>query len=232
MSLRVPAGCRPGSERKGQTGYTDSVEEYIEGIYRLQDEVELVSTGEVATYMGVSAGSATTMIKKLAELGLAYHEPYQGIRLSPSGERVAKRLIRAHRIIEAFLTKTLGLAWHEVHDVACKLEHYVGDDLIERMHEAAGRPAACPHGSPIDVDVPSGDFRLKDAEPGATVEVRRVTDERSEFLTYLASIGLVLGARAKVESTSPIDSLVNLDIGGRKAAVGPEVSRHVWVASA
>jgi len=229
MSLRVPAGCRPGSERKGQSGYTDSVEEYIEGIFRLQAEVDLVSTGEVAAYMSVSAGSATTMIKKLADLGLAYHEPYQGIRLSPSGERIAKRLIRAHRIIEAFLVKTLNLEWHEVHDVACKLEHYVSDAVVDRMYEASGRPKICPHGSPIDIEAAGDGFRLKDAEPGDTVVVNRVTDERTEFLSYLSSIGLNLKAKVKVDSVSPIDSLINLEVDGKKVAVGLEVSRHVWV---
>lgn len=232
MSLRVPAGCRPGYERKGQSGYSDSVEEYIEGIFRLQNEVDLVSTGEVATYMSVSAGSATTMIKKLAELGLAYHEPYQGIRLSPSGERIAKRLIRSHRIIEVFLSKTLNLAWHEVHEVACKLEHFVADGVIERMYETIGKPVVCPHGSPIEIGAALDDFRLKDVDPGDTIVVQRVTDERTEFLSYLSSIGLNLNAKAKVESVSPIDSLIHLEVKGKKVSVGLEVSRHVWVALA
>jgi len=229
MSLRVPAGCRPGSERKGQSGFTDSVEEYIEGIFRLQSEVDLVSTGEVATYMSVSAGSATTMIKKLADLGLAYHEPYQGIRLSPSGQRIAKRLIRAHRIIEVFLTKTLNLEWHEVHDLACKLEHYVSDEVIDRMYLACGKPLVCPHGSPIDVDAPCNDFRLSEVEPGESVVVKRVTDERTEFLAYLASVGLTLNTKVKVDSFSPIDTVLHLEVKGKKVSVGNEVARHVWV---
>jgi DtxR family Mn-dependent transcriptional regulator len=149
--------------------------------------------------------------------------------LSPSGERIAKRLIRAHRIIEVFLSKSLNLAWHEVHDVSCKLEHYLSDDIVNKMFETCGKPDTCPHGSPIDLESVRDHFRLKDVDPGDTVVVHRVTDERNEFLTYLNSIGLLIGAKVKIESVSPIDSLINLEIKGKKVAVGLEVSRHVWV---
>lgn len=229
MSIRVPAGCRPGSERKAKSGYSDSVEEYIAGIYRLQAEVDLVSTGEVATYMSVSAGSATTMIKKLAELGLAYHEPYQGIRLSLEGEKIARNILRSHRIIEAFLAVSLKLEWHEVHDVACKLEHYLSDEIIDRMYSAAGSPLTCPHGCPVDLSPQPDYFRLKDVDPGEKIVIKMVTDERPEFLTHLATIGLVIGTKVEVESLAVIDSLIHLDIDGKKVAVGQEVSRHVWV---
>lgn len=229
MSLRVPASCRPGNERKATRGFSDSVEEYVEGIYRLQTEVDLVSTGEVAAYMCVSAGSATTMIKKLAEMGLAFHEPYQGIRLSPSGERLAKRLTRAHRVLEVYLSKTLDLPWTEVHELACKLEHYVTDDLVAHIESKMGNPKTCPHGSPIDPDEVDGTFRLKDAVRGAGLRVTKVTDERSEFLGHLETIGLVPGAEFEIESDSQIDSLLHLKVGAEVVTVGPEVCRHVWV---
>jgi DtxR family transcriptional regulator, Mn-dependent transcriptional regulator len=230
-SLRVPSTCRPGNERKATRGFSDSVEEYVEGIYRLQTEADLVSTGEVAAYMCVSAGSSTTMIKKLAEMGLAFHEPYQGIRLSPSGERLAKRLIRAHRLLEVFLMRTLDLSWAEVHELACKLEHYVTDDLVDRIDEKMGSPRVCPHGSPIDMDIPDGSFRLNEAMSGAKLKVVKVTDERVEFLHHLEAIGLTLGAEFEIESDSPIDSLLHLRMGNESVTVGPEVCRHVWVVS-
>jgi DtxR family Mn-dependent transcriptional regulator len=228
-TLRVPAGCRPGHERKGRSGFSDSVEEYIEGIYRLQNEVDLVSTGEVAIYMSVSAGSATTMIKKLAELGLAYHEPYQGIRLSPSGEHIAKKLLHTHRLLEVFLQSTLDLKWHEVHEVACKLEHYLSDMLIERIDEKMGHPKTCPHGSPIDLDQFDETIKLSDVDPGDTVTIRKVTDERSDFLLHLESVGLTIGKRILVESSSAIDSLIHLNVDGNSVTVGQGVSNHVWV---
>ena len=232
MNLRVPASCRPGNERKATRGFSDSVEEYVEGIYRLQTEVDLVSTGEVAEYMCVSAGSATTMIKKLDEMGLAFHEPYQGIRLSPSGERLAKRLTRAHRVLEVYLAKTLDLPWTEVHDLACKLEHYVTDELIAHIERKMGMPERCPHGSPIDPDANENCFRLHSALSGSHLRMVKVTDESTEFLHHLESVGLIPGAEFDVESTSAIDSLLHLKIGDNSVTVGAEVSRQVWVENA
>ena len=109
FSLRVPASCRPGEEHKTQRAFSESVEEYLDGIFRLQKEVDRVSTGEIATYMYVSAGSVTTMVKKMAELKLVEHTPYHGIRLTELGEKMAKQLTRAHRILEVFLVDNTGM---------------------------------------------------------------------------------------------------------------------------
>jgi DtxR family Mn-dependent transcriptional regulator len=228
ISLRVPASCRPGDEHKTQRAFSESVEEYVEGIFRLQKEVDRVSTGEVATYMCVSAGSATTMIKKLADLGLVQHEPYQGIRLTALGEKVAKQLTRAHRILEVFLVDHLELPWNDVHELACKLEHYISEDIIDRIDEKCGHPKFCPHGNPVNPDDPDLSIRLQDAKPGHW-RVKKVTDERVEFLMYLEELGLKPGAVFEATGSTSIDSLIHLTVGGRSVTVGREVARHLWV---
>jgi DtxR family Mn-dependent transcriptional regulator len=231
LSLRVPASCRPGDEHKTQRAFSESVEEYVEGIYRLQQEVDRVSTGEVAAYMCVSAGSATTMVKKLADLGLVQHEPYQGIRLTPFGEKIAKQLMRAHRILEVLLVDHLGLPWNDVHELACKLEHYLSEDIIDKIDEKVGRPRFCPHGNPVDVDAPDPSVRLQDAQPGP-LRVYRISDERVPFLQHLEAIGLLPGAEFEAIGATAIDSLIHLNVGGRPFTVGAEVARHVWVVPA
>jgi len=228
FSLRVPASCRPGDEHKTQRAFTESVEEYVEGIYRLQKEVDRVYTGEIAVYMCVSAGSATSMVKKLAELGLVEHEPYQGIRLTSFGEKVAKQLTRAHRIIERFLVDHLELPWNDVHELACKLEHYIGEDIIDRIDAKLGHPMSCPHGNPIDADAPDPSTRLEDAGVGR-LKVYRVSDERVEFLRHLESLGLKPGVEFEATGSTSIDSLIHLIINGQPATVGKEVARHLWV---
>jgi len=232
FSLRVPASCRPGDEHKTQRAFSESVEEYVEGILRLQKEVDRVSTGEIATYMCVSAGSATTMVKKLAELGLAEHTPYQGIRLTSHGEKVAKQLTRAHRILERFLVDTLELPWNDVHELACKLEHYISEDIINQIDKKLGHPATCPHGNPVDPDREDGSFRLESAAKGARLMVQKVTDERVEFLMHLEDIGLCPGVEFDAVGSTPIDSLIHLRVGERDVTVGKEVGRHVWVVPA
>ena len=228
ISLRVPASCRPGDEHKTQRAFSESVEEYIDGIYRLQNEVDRVSTGEVATYMYVSAGSATTMIKKMAELGLVNHTPYQGIRLTEFGEKVAKQLTRAHRILEVFLVDHLGLPWNDVHELACKLEHYISEDIIDRIDAKIGHPEFCPHGNPVNADDPDPSIRLEAARLGR-LRVRKITDERIEFLQYLEDLGLKPGAEFEAVGGTPIDSLIHLKIEDRDVTVGREVGRHLWV---
>ena len=146
FSLRVPASCRPGDEHKTQRAFSESVEEYVEGIYKLQRDAGRVTTGDLATYMMVSAGSATTMVKKMAEFGLVQHEPYQGILLTELGHKVAKQLLRAHRILEVFLVDNVGVPWNDVHELACKLEHYISDDIIVKRNKNRNQAARdCGH---------------------------------------------------------------------------------------
>jgi DtxR family Mn-dependent transcriptional regulator len=231
ISLRVPASCRPGDQHQRERAFSESVEEYVEGIYRLQKEVERVSTGEIATYMMVSAGSATSMVKKLAEMKLVEHLPYQGIRLTEFGEKVAKQLTRSHRILERFLVDVLELPWNDVHELACKLEHYISEDIIDRIDAKLGHPTTCPHGNPVDADAPDPSVRLQDAKAGR-LRVYRISDERVEFLQHLESLGLTPGVEFEATGSSQIDSLIHLRVGHREATVGKEVARHLWVVPA
>lgn len=231
LTLRVPASCRPSTESQRQRAFSESVEEYVEGIYRLQKEVDLVSTGEIATYMMVSAGSATSMIKKLAEMNLVEHNPYHGIRLTDFGEKVAKQLTRSHRILERYLVDELGLPWDDVHELACKLEHYLSEDVIDRMDSKLGHPTTCPHGNPVQAEAADPSIRLQAAHPGQ-FRVVRISDERVEFLRRLDSLGLRPGVEFEAVGSTPIDHLIHLRINGELHTVGHEVARHLWVVPA
>lgn len=230
-TLRVPAACRPGSDLKAATlrAETQSIEEYVEGIYRLREDVRRVTTGEVAEYMSVSPGSATTMIKRLHDLGYVRHQPYQGLTLTDKGRELALRLVRAHRVLEVYLQQSLGLDWHEVHEIACRLEHHLSDEQIDMIWEKIGRPSACPHGNPVNVEHDLGDAPLAEAETGVPMRVTRITDERTEFLHHLRSIGLKPGARVTLTAKGRVDSIFHLEKDGERLAVGPEVAYHVWV---
>src|SRR5213080_5260910 len=132
---------------------SSTVENYLKAIYQgqaaLVGDVRLVPMGQVAIALGVTPGTATTMVKALAESGLAEYEPYSGVRLSSAGERLAVLVLRRHRLVELFLVQVMGLRWDEVHDEAELLEHVVSDRLIDRMDEMLGRPEVDPHGDPI-----------------------------------------------------------------------------------
>ena len=104
------------------------------------------------------------MVKALAESGLVTYEPYNGVRLTGAGEKLAARVLRRHRMIELFLVQVMSMNWDEVHDDAEQMEHVVSDRFIERIDEMLGRPAFDPHGDPI----PNADGQLALTLFGAT----------------------------------------------------------------
>src|SRR5919106_389252 len=131
---------------------SSTVENYLKAIYLGQTAISrdsLVPMGQLAAALGVVPGTATTMVKTLADSGLVRYEPYAGVRLTPAGERLAALVLRRHRLVELFLVRVMGYSWDEVHDEAEQLEHVVSDRLIDRMDEMLGRPEADPHGDPI-----------------------------------------------------------------------------------
>src|SRR5579862_9027608 len=191
LSLRVPATCRPRAARdREKHELSESIEEYTEGIFRLQEEMEVVSTGDIARYMTVSPASVTTMLKRLVEHGLVEHTPYQGVRLTEKGESLSIALLRKHRLVERMLVDFLELPWEDVHDLACKLEHYLSEEVADRIARALNYPATCPHGNPVDATLKDGSRRLSGCEVGREFTVIKITDERLEFLSYVRDIGL------------------------------------------
>src|SRR5205085_8712723 len=128
---------------------TDSIQDYLKAIYKLQEGETRVSVTALAREQGVAAGSASEMVKKLAALELVEHRPYKGIRLTDAGERVALEVIRHHRLLELYLAETLGLHVDDVHDEADRLEHVISEELEARIDKALGFPTHDPHGDPI-----------------------------------------------------------------------------------
>ena len=113
---------------------SSTVENYLKAIYlgvaALGPEQRLLPMGQLAAALGVAPGTATTMVKTLADSGLAEYEPYTGVALTAAGEKLAALVLRRHRLIELFLVQIMGFNWDEVHDDAEQLEHVVSDRLI------------------------------------------------------------------------------------------------------
>jgi DtxR family Mn-dependent transcriptional regulator len=126
-----------------------TIQDSLKCIYKLQAAGGRATVTALARDQGVSAASASAMLKKLAVLDLLEHEPYRGARLTPAGERVALEVIRHHRLLELYLARTLGIAFDDVHDEADRLEHVISEELEERIDQALGYPTHDPHGDPI-----------------------------------------------------------------------------------
>src|SRR5436305_13246963 len=127
-----------------------SVQDYAKAVYALQArQSQAVSTNELAGHLGVTPGSVSGMVRKLAELELIEHQPYHGVRLTGRGRRVALEVLRHHRLIELFLAEELGMPWDRVHAEADVLEHVISEDLEQLIAERLGNPTLDPHGDPI-----------------------------------------------------------------------------------
>jgi DtxR family Mn-dependent transcriptional regulator len=186
---------------------SQTVENYLKTIVLAQEAASgaspLVPVGQIASALGVVPGTATTMVKALADSGLVHYEPYIGVRLTPAGEKLAGLVLRRHRLVELFLVRVLDMSWTEVHDEAERLEHAVSDELIERIDTMLGHPSVDPHGDPI----PTAEGTMAQPAyedlvhaPLATpLVVERVIDQDAAFLRFIEARQLKPGSRVVVE---------------------------------
>jgi DtxR family transcriptional regulator, Mn-dependent transcriptional regulator len=216
---------------------SSTVENYLKAIYlgqsALAPDARLVPMGQVAAALGVTPGTATTMVKALAESGLAEYEPYSGVRLSSAGEKLAGLVLRRHRLVELFLVQVMGMSWAEVHDEAEQLEHVVSERLIERIDEMLGHPTHDPHGDPIPN--PDGAIAAHHLEslltcPLATpLKVTRIADQDPAFLRFIESYDLKPGQRVEVETRDAAADSVLLRNKDRRMTIGARAASKLLV---
>ena len=220
---------------------SSTVENYLKTIYKAQaaqpGSSRLVPMGHLAQALGVVPGTATTMVKALAESGLVRYEPYAGVRLTPAGEKLAALVLRRHRLIELFLVKVLGMSWAEVHEEAERLEHAASDKLIDRIDTMLGRPATDPHGDPIPDS--TGSMVVRDYETlltcplGAAVVLTRVTDQDAAFLRFLEGNSLTPGQALRVETRDDAADRVGVrGSDGTQITIGMRAAAKLQVAPA
>jgi DtxR family Mn-dependent transcriptional regulator len=203
---------------------SSTVENYLKAIYHAQSQLpdgnRLVPMGHVATTLGITPGTATTMVKALAESGLAEYEPYTGVRLTPAGETLAVTVLRRHRLVELFLVQVMGMSWAEVHDEAEQLEHVVSERLIERIDVMLGRPTHDPHGDPIPAAdgtiAPRHLDSLLTCQVGVPLRVTRIADQDPAFLRFIEENGLKPGQSIEVVNRDAAADSVKLR--GKQAA--------------
>jgi DtxR family Mn-dependent transcriptional regulator len=217
---------------------SQTVENYLKTIYLAQsaagDATTLVPMGQLASALGVVPGTATTMMKALAESGLVHYEPYMGVRLTQSGEKLATLVLRRHRLVELFLVKVLGMSWAEVHDEAERLEHAVSERLIDRIDEMLGRPSVDPHGDPIPTAEgtvpPSDDIDLLAVPVTVEHRVTRIVDQDPEFLRFIEEHELMPGQLIVVLHRDAMSDALRLrSESGRETTLGTRTASKILV---
>jgi len=212
---------------------SDTVDDYLKTIYQLGREGAAVSTSAIARKLSLSEASVTGMIRKLAGRRLLRHAPYRGVRLTPSGEALALRMVRKHRLWELFLHEHLKFGWEEVHEHAERLEHATDDELERRLFEMMGRPSRDPHGDPI----PGHDGTVKETgrrtisalKAGDRGEILRCLDQDAGLLDHLRRMGLRPGRRFRVSAMEPFGGPISLVLGRKTVRIGAAVAAALLV---
>src|SRR5215471_19332307 len=200
-----------------------SVEDYLKAIFRLSNQGGFATTSDIAALLALAPPSVSGMVKRLSEMGLIEHVPYRGVQLTAQGRRAALRMIRRHRVLELYLTRTLGYDWDNVHNEAERLEHAVSDELIERMAAAHGDPIPTATGDIEETELVS----LAEARIGDALELRQVVTQDPARLRYFAEQGLVPGVRVIITDRQPFNgpTTVLLNASGTARIVGQELAQ-------
>lgn len=216
---------------------TFSIQDYLKNIYELTGDGQPATTTALAERLGIAPASVTGMVQKLSTVKppLLKYRKHQGVTLTSEGQRAALEVIRHHRLLEAWLVKTLGYSWDEVHSEAEKLEHVISEDFEKRIAAAMGNPERDPHGEPIpseDLVMPEDEsVALVNLEPKQGAVIRRVEAQDTDLLKHLEGLGLVIAAHVKTLEVSRYDQVMRLQVRGQKEAVvlGPAVTSRVFV---
>lgn len=218
---------------------TSTVEDYLKAILveEQRSPDALVTTGRIAAACQVAPGTATSMVKTLADSSLVTYEPYSGVRLTDAGRQLAVHVLRRHRLVELLLVKVLGMDWSEVHDEAERLEHAISDSVLNRIDEFLGHPSVDPHGDPIpdaqgqveEPDLPS----LGTCPEGVPLRVARVQNQTPEFLRLVERRGLMPGNRLTVvgrdAAADTVEVRLDPDAGGGRLSLGHRAATKILV---
>jgi DtxR family transcriptional regulator, Mn-dependent transcriptional regulator len=225
---------QPTALREASGLRSSAIEDYAKAIYALERrDREAVTTNALAERLGVTPGSASGMVKRLGELGLAEHRPYHGVTLTEQGKRVALEVMRHHRLLELYLVESLGVPWDRVHQEAEVLEHVLSEELEELIAAKLGDPTHDPHGDPIptrDLKIEEGtSTSLQTLSAGDYGTFTRVSDSDPEMLRFLADRGIAPGDALTVIDKQPFDGPLFVRFGEDVHVLGGSLARAMRV---
>jgi DtxR family Mn-dependent transcriptional regulator len=213
---------------------SSAVQDYAKAIYALEQRGgDAVSTNALADRLGVTAASASGMVKRLCELGLVEHRPYRGVTLTDSGRRVALEVMRHHRLLELYLVESLGVPWDRVHDEAEVLEHVLSEELEELIAAKLGHPTHDPHGDPIptpELTIDEGpQLSLQVLDAGASGRFARISDSDPDMLRFLSDRGIRPGDTFEIVDKHPFDGPLFVRFGDEIHVLGGTLARAMRV---
>ncbi len=212
-----------------------TVDRYLEAIYYISSEGEVVRPGRLATWLSVSAPTVSEALQRLQRDGWVTVRKDRSVVLTSAGLAEASNLVRHHRILERWLTDGLGLDWATADDEADRLSSAISDFLIDRIDASLQRPLTCPHGNPIPGRAaPYGELAaLADLRTGASAVIRRISElaehDARDVLLMLAGYEIAEGSAVYVADAEPDSREVSLTIAGTPVRLSVDLARLIWV---
>lgn len=210
---------------------SQAVEDYLKTIYKIEDEEGSASTTEIARRLDVAPASVTSMVKRLADMGMVDYKSYQGAQLTDAGRKIALEIIRHHRLLETYLREIMGYSWHKMHEEAEHLEHHISEEFEDKIDQLLGYPTHDPHGDPIPTR--DGEMLEHETQPlsevpaGAQMTIRRFSDLDVDVLHQLEDAGLELRKVITVIDTST-ESVI-IDVETNRIPLSKHLASNVFV---
>jgi DtxR family Mn-dependent transcriptional regulator len=211
------------------------VSRYLEAIFYMKAEGETVRSARLADWLGVSRPTVTVALRRMTRDGMVRQTARKEIELTELGAEAAAAIVRRHRIMERWLTDTLGLDWVAADEEAARLEHAVSDRVEQRLYEALGRPSTCPHGNPIPgyADQRADEVRLSTLGEGAEMTVLRISEvaerEAPPLLRYLLDRRLTPGATVRVLEVDEVGRTLRVVADEHEMTLSQDTGGKVWV---
>lgn len=225
-----------GTMTKRAERLSETIENYLESVYNMQDEGKKVIAARLAERLGVKPPTVSQTLQRMVRDGLIKIDDANEIQFTKNGREVAEAAIRRHRLIERFMTDFLGIGWAVAHTEAERLQHAMSDLMEEKMFEALGNPNACPHGNPIPgmqpTRLPSDAITLDDATEGQRVTILRITEEGERdprLLDYLQKNNLIPHTEVLIGEVAPWSGVITLRQGKKSISLGLKAARTIWV---
>jgi DtxR family Mn-dependent transcriptional regulator len=220
---------------EGPSEATASVQDYLAAIYDLGSSGQAVIAARLAKHIGISAPSVMEAVQRMARDGFVKVGRSKELTLTPRGREIAEVMARRHRLLERWLTDTLGLDWTDAHEEAHRLEHAISPRVENRLAELLGMPSTCPHGNPIPGMArpsPIEPFPLAQAKEGATVIVERITEEAEadkSLLEHLWRNDVRPGRTLTITEVAPGAGTITAASEGRTITLGLPAAAKLWV---
>ena len=212
-----------------------SIENFVKAIY-LQGQQMGGDTrpGTLAKLLNISNAATTDMARSLSEKNLVNYTKYQELTLTPQGDKLALQVLRKHRLWEAFLSKTLNLSLHEIHQEAERLEHATSDYLADKIDEYLNYPTADPHGDPIPCNdgqerVTNEVIVLSEAEVGKEYNIARLFSSNTEFFEFCTSNGIAIGAKVRIDKIFEEMKMIEVSIGEKQLLLNESFTNIIYV---